>query len=329
MDEYIEHTRDLLEDRFARADEEGVYLAHQPIYGFRDGHAERGVLRKYTITFQVMRALSHLDFGSLVDVGGAEGYKAALARELFGADVTSCDLSSEACKRAKEIFGVDGVPVDVQELPFADDQFDVALCSQTLEHVPDLERATRELIRVSAKAVIITVPHQPREFLARHVREGAPHAHVHSLDLHAFDFALPEVSRMVTRRIVSGLLRVPRVLVEAERGRRARSYPRAVSSAYNALAPAMSRVFGVRAASALLSADAVACGAVPSYDAMLFVLLKNEGCYSDRPRTRVSPRRIIDFRVPLYYLGDGQGRVGEPRERLTRAGHAGDQARVS
>ncbi len=309
MDEYTERTRDLLEDRFARTDKEGVYLAHQPIYGFRDGHAERGALRKYTITFQVMRALSHLRFGSLVDIGGAEGYKAALAKEIFGVEVMSCDLSSEACKRAKEIFGVDGVSVDVQELPFADGQFDVAMCGQTLEHVPDLERATRELIRVSGKAVVITVPHQPREFLARHVREGALHAHMHSLDLRAFDFALPEVSRILTSKIVSGLLRIPRVLVDAERGRRARSYPRVVSSVYNALAPVMHRAFGARAASALLSADVVACGAVPSYDAMLFVLLKDEGCYSDRPRTCVSPRRIIDFRVPLYYPAHGQARM--------------------
>jgi len=309
MDEYTEHTRDLLEDRFGRTDEGGVYLAHQPIYGFRAGHTERGALRKQTITLHMMKALSHLAFDSLVDVGGAEGYKAAVAREIFGVRVTSCDLSGEACRRAKEIFDVDGVPVDVQDLPFADGQFDVALCSQTLEHVPDLERATRELIRVSAKAAVITVPHQSRRFLARHVREGALHVHMHSLDLNAFDFALPELSRILRSRIVSGLLRVPRALVDAERGLRGRSYPRVVSGVYDALAPVAIRLSGVRSACAVLYLDGAACRMVPSYEAMLFVLLKDGDCYSERPRTRVLPRTIVDFRVPLHYLTGGRVRA--------------------
>lgn len=308
MDEYTERTKGHLESRFARADEGGVYLAHQPIYGFRRGHTEGSALRKYTITFEVMRALSHLRFESLVDVGGAEGYKAALAREIFGADVRNCDLSGEACKRAKEIFGIDGEPVDVQELPFADGQFDVVLCSQTLEHVPDLERATRELIRVSGRAAIVTVPHQPREPIERNIREGTPHGHVHSMDLRAFDFALSDVSRIVARKIVSGLLRIPRALVDADAGRRARSYPRLFSDAYNVLVPVMRRVLDERAASALMVADGVMCGLVPLYDAMLFVLLKDESCYSEQSRLTISPRLIIDFAVPLHYLG-GRRRV--------------------
>jgi hypothetical protein len=34
-----------------------------------------------------MKALSNFEFHSLLDVGGAEGYKAALAREIFDANV--------------------------------------------------------------------------------------------------------------------------------------------------------------------------------------------------------------------------------------------------
>lgn len=113
MDEHIEDTRILLDDRFGRADEEGVYFANQPVYGFRAGHAERKALRKYTITLHMTRVLSHLAFESLVDVGGAEGREAALAREIFGVEVASRDLSPEACRRASGVFGVEGVPADV------------------------------------------------------------------------------------------------------------------------------------------------------------------------------------------------------------------------
>jgi SAM-dependent methyltransferase len=44
--------------------------------------------------------------------------------------------------------GVDALVGDVQELPFDDGEFDVAVANHMLYHVPDLDRALRELVRV-------------------------------------------------------------------------------------------------------------------------------------------------------------------------------------
>jgi hypothetical protein len=55
-------------------DASGVYVAHQPIYGFRRGPCEDDNMRRYIITCQILKALGRLHFGSLLDVGGAEGY---------------------------------------------------------------------------------------------------------------------------------------------------------------------------------------------------------------------------------------------------------------
>ena len=38
MDTYTEDTKSWLDQRFREVDAEGVFLAHQPIYGFRRGH---------------------------------------------------------------------------------------------------------------------------------------------------------------------------------------------------------------------------------------------------------------------------------------------------
>jgi SAM-dependent methyltransferase len=69
-----------------------------------------------------------------------------LARET-DADVVATDLSPRmvelACAR-----GVDAHLADVQELPFANGEFDVAVAAWMLYHVPDLDRAVAELARV-------------------------------------------------------------------------------------------------------------------------------------------------------------------------------------
>lgn len=201
-----------------------------------------------------MRALARLDFATLADVGGAEGYKAALVSKLFGARVTSCNLSEEACRRARQIFGVEARSIDIQALPFEDGVFDVVLCSETLEHVPGIETATRELLRVARRAVVITVPCEPRAVVERNIRERIPHAHIHALDRRSFDWTSAGGCTVQVEPLLSPLLHVPGVLVDAT-PRAGRS---SVASAYNALCPWLRALFGRRSAEFLAGLDAIA-----------------------------------------------------------------------
>ncbi|MDD5079044.1 MAG: class I SAM-dependent methyltransferase [Candidatus Omnitrophica bacterium] len=162
MDAYTEKTKIWLDERFDSCDKEGIYPAHQPIYGFRKGHSEPGLIFRYITTYNIMRALTHLKFDSFLDVGGAEGYKAYVVKELFGVKVKTTDLSIEACKRAKEIFHLDAQPVDIHKLPFSDSEFDVVLCSAMLEHITNFQQGLEELLRVARKAVVITIPHDDK-----------------------------------------------------------------------------------------------------------------------------------------------------------------------
>lgn len=296
MDEYTESTRDWLDKRFAAVDADGVYRAHQPIYGFRRGPTEPGVVKRYTITTRIMRALARLDFATLADVGGAEGYKAALVRELFGARVTSCDLSEEACRRARQIYGVDARGIDIHALPFEDGAFDVVLCSETLEHVPGIEAATRELLRIAKRAVVITVPCEPRAVVERNIREQIPHAHIHALDRRSFDWTAVDGCTVKVEPLLSPLLRVPGVLVDAT-PRFGRSL---VASAYNALCPWLRALFGRRSAEFLTGLDAIATRLGP-HGGMLVTLVKDRGCLRTSPRRRVRARDVVGFAVPFHH----------------------------
>jgi len=85
---------------------------------------------------------------------GRGGFARELAR--CGARVAGCDFSFAAlrvCKAKLQALGngtsCTFVQGDTQVLPFADELFDIVVCCETIEHVPDVKSAVRELWRVA------------------------------------------------------------------------------------------------------------------------------------------------------------------------------------
>ena len=251
---------------------------------------------------ELLKALSYLEFSSLLDVGGAEGYKSALARSIFNISVRSVDLSKEACARAKEIFDVDGEPIDIHQLPYNDNEFDVVLCSETLEHVPDLQKATNELIRVCRKAVVITVPHEPKEVIEQNIREKIPHAHIHSLDTNSFDFILPTNFKVISRRFHNPYLKMVAEMADAMKRETSKNYPLFLLNIYNSCLPLFRLVFGRRLAGMLIKLDDYISNLIPSYSGMSFIILKDANCYSTHQKKHITTQQIINFKVPYHYL---------------------------
>jgi len=83
----------------------------------------------------------------ILEVGCGPGELAErLAREL-GAEVVAVDQSERMVELTRHR-GIDVRLGDVQELPFAADEFDCAVAAWMLYHVPDLDRGLAELARV-------------------------------------------------------------------------------------------------------------------------------------------------------------------------------------
>lgn len=300
MNEATKITKEWLDRRFSQSNEEGIYFAHQPIYGFRKGHSEPGIFNRYVITYGVMKALGHMQFTALLDAGGGEGYMAALARRLFGVKVQMCDLSVEACCRAKELFGIEGVAADIQTLPFRDNEFDCVICSQTLEHIPDFQGAVKELYRVSRKAVIITVPVESEQYVADYVGLNEPHPHLHSLDVNSLDFMSSTASKILVKKMVSPLLRT--TLLDAVPQENIRNFGRFWVTAYNMAAPLLRTIFNKYMTAMLIRLDeALSCNS-KGYRDLLFIILKDENSYSLQCRKAVSALQILDFEVPYHSL---------------------------
>ena len=300
-EEYQEEVRVWLNNRFGPGGwVDGVFLAHQPIYGFRVGHSEPDWAARYLITYHLMRNLSQLTFDSLLDVGGAEGYKAALAKKLFGCSVLSCDISSAACQRAEELYGLNTHQVDIHELPFDDNTFDVVMASETIEHVIDCRKALGELLRVANKAVVITVPHETLEEVAETIKKGDIHGHIHHFNTHSFEFLKEGGFEVRPEQIVSfsPLIRVPSIWMECRINEAENS-----SSLWSRLwLRIRQKIFSERLASACLSWDSwlLRWHSRAGYAGVLCVIAKDPTVFQPNPSRPVSVIDIVKFRIPLH-----------------------------
>lgn len=121
----------------------------------------------YQLAMKMLRSVVN-DFNSqmMIEVGcGFGGFLANVARR--GALVIGLDVSSKAVRTAKNLAKqlglqneVDFVVGDAQLLPFKEQASDIVVCSETLEHVQDYERAFGELVRITKKSgyLCLTVP---------------------------------------------------------------------------------------------------------------------------------------------------------------------------
>jgi ubiquinone/menaquinone biosynthesis C-methylase UbiE len=308
VDSYTVETQQWLNNRFRRTTEEGVYYAHQNIYGFRNrrnySFCEDGVIKRYVIFCNIIRELKSLEFSSLLDVGGAEGYMAAAIREFFQVKVRSCDLSGEACNRAREIFKLDADVVDAMELPYKDEAFDVVLSSECLEHIPQYERVLGELLRVAKKAVIVTVPHDGPEAIEANIRNKVPHGHIHDFTLDSLARLVGPGCRIRSLGLYSTILRLPFRLMEGRlidpeaRG----GVKRMLVAGLNRVLPWFGSLMNERAFKLLLKIDPFLSSLWGSYRGVVFVITKNALPTATSNLTSKEVDAILKFQVPPQVL---------------------------
>jgi SAM-dependent methyltransferase len=119
---------------------------------------------------------------SVLEIGARDGHISRLLAERFE-KVTALDLE-------KPTFQVDRVvPVqgDVCRLEFPDGSFDCVVCTEVLEHVPDVEKAATEIGRVARHEIVVGVPYRQdlrvgRTTCAACLRTNPPWGHVNSFD---------------------------------------------------------------------------------------------------------------------------------------------------
>lgn len=287
MDEYTFRTMNWLNRRYRKTNAEGVYFAHQPIYGFHDTNSEPNVIERYNRVFQVLKRVSHLDAHSLVDIGASEGFIANLMRNQLGWEVECVDLSEEACKRVESIFHIKAQQADARQLPFSDGQFDVAICTETLEHIVDFPTAVDELLRVARKAVVITVPHDNPEIVEKNQELDEPHAHINAFDRDQFEYLTASGYQVISHPFQSRYLFYPGLFIEKFRTRTKN--------------PLFSRLLKA-IAGLLLVLDGWISERTGDWYTILFIIIKDPAVYKETPSRKIRVGDILNQNVGYLYL---------------------------
>ena len=98
----------------------------------------------------------------VLDAGCGEGETIERLGPLLPHPVTGVDLNPDSVRFATSRLPEDRFDTaDLLALPFDDGSFDLVLCLEVLEHVPDPRPALAELARVSSSDLILSVPHEP------------------------------------------------------------------------------------------------------------------------------------------------------------------------
>ncbi len=143
----------------------------------KDGVVTGNTYDKYGSSNPVVRRLMHgfetsLDElfelaapRSLLDVGCGEGVLVeAWAKRLGDGRVVGIDLEEESIQAGwaeRQAANLEYRVMEAKNLPFAENEFELASAIEVLEHVPDPEHTLAEMARCAERHLLVSVPREP------------------------------------------------------------------------------------------------------------------------------------------------------------------------
>jgi 2-polyprenyl-3-methyl-5-hydroxy-6-metoxy-1,4-benzoquinol methylase len=101
---------------------------------------------------------------SLLDVGCGEGVLTHKWAQRIDGRVVGIDLDDPQLHEeweGRQAANLEYMVMKAENLPFGDNEFDVASAIEVLEHVPDPEHTVSEMARVASGHLLVSVPREP------------------------------------------------------------------------------------------------------------------------------------------------------------------------
>jgi 2-polyprenyl-3-methyl-5-hydroxy-6-metoxy-1,4-benzoquinol methylase len=131
---------------------------------------QRFLLWNFFKNLQSLVASKKVDL--ILDVGCGEGFTLNRLKERgMGKKLEGLEYLKDAIELGKKTYpDIKITQGSIYELPYKDNSFDLVLCTEVLEHLENPEKGLKELVRVSKKYLIISVPNEPFFMFAQMVR---------------------------------------------------------------------------------------------------------------------------------------------------------------
>lgn len=109
---------------------------------------------------------------SILDAGCGEGFTLnKLYQNKIGQKLEGIEFSKDAVEIGRKLHPHLSLREgDIYKLPFKDNSFDLVLSTEVLEHLKEPEKALKEIIRVSRKYILLSVPNEPFFMLSNFLR---------------------------------------------------------------------------------------------------------------------------------------------------------------
>ncbi|MEK7573477.1 MAG: class I SAM-dependent methyltransferase [Patescibacteria group bacterium] len=129
-------------------------------------HTSQNPLQKLLINNfynHLVSAVKDLQLETVLDVGCGEGFTLnRLSEEGIGKKLEGVDFQEKAIEIGKKLHpDLTLKQGDIYKLEYKNNSFDLVMATEVLEHLDDPKKGLKELIRVSRKYILLSVPNEP------------------------------------------------------------------------------------------------------------------------------------------------------------------------
>ncbi len=170
-------------------------------------HTSKNPLKKFffkRFEDDLISLIAPLNPEKVLDVGCGEGFTLSQFYKLkIGEILEGIDFSEDAIKIGKSLYPYLDIKIgDIYNLAYKNNSFDLVTCMEVLEHLEDPIKALQEVVRVSSKYVLLTVPNEPWFALFNYTRWGKDIGHINHWSSSSFQKLIEQKSGLKVIRKV-------------------------------------------------------------------------------------------------------------------------------